>query len=261
MAGRSTGLINIPEEELQRFKPFVRYYARGNVIMKEGQTSDMCLFLLRQGTVDVTKQMGTQQSVLDKIEAVDVFGEMAVIAQRPRSATITAASDRVVVYAFDNASLPIILSNSDWRTVILKRLISAMHQRFEQQDQTQLQFERLSDEYARQQVRLTQLEAERDDLRLLIEQHRVALREVLGMFQALYRVAKLLEELRPRLFDALPRLIAAYQRDLKAEPIPPTHADLDYFYRTGVVSEPLYMAASVHTKTGAKPKKSDLDLE
>ena len=247
MVGRTSSLVTIPEEELQRFKPFVRYYAKGNVIMKEGQTSDMCLFLLRQGAVEVTKQMGTQQTVLDRIEAVNVFGEMAVIAQRPRSATITAASDRVVVYAFDSGSLSVILSNADWQNVILKRLITAMHQRFEQQDQTQLQFERLSDEYGRVKERVAVLETERDNLRLLIEQHQTALREVLGMFQTLQRVTKLLEDLRPRFLDAVPRLIAAYQRDLKAEPIPPSRADLDFFYRTGVLSEPLFLAANVHT--------------
>jgi CRP-like cAMP-binding protein len=251
MADRKTGgLVTVPEDELQRFKPYVRYYAKGNVIMKEGQTTDMCLYLLRQGTVEVTKQVGTQQSVLDRIEAVDVFGEMAVIAQRPRSATITVVSDRVVVYAFDSTSLSVILANTDWRTVILKRLISAMHQRFEQQDQTQMQLERLMDEQARLQGRLVQLETERDDLRLLIEQHRVALREVLGMFQSLYKVAKLIEDLRPRFFEAIPRLIAAYQRDLKAEPIPPGRSDLDYFYRTGVISEQLFMATNVHSGSG-----------
>jgi CRP-like cAMP-binding protein len=248
MNPRTNRLVNIPEEELQRFKPFVRYYAKGNVIMKEGQTTDMCLFLLRQGAVEVTKQIGTQQSVLDQIEAVDVFGEMAVIVPAPRSATITVTSERVVVYAFDTANLPVILNSSDWRMVILKRLINAMHSRFEQQDQIQLQFERLSDEYARQQTQIEQLETERDSLRLLIEQHRVALREVLGMFQMLYKVSRLLEDLRPRFFETIPRLIAAYQRDLKAEPIPPTRADLDFFYRTGVLSEALFLAANVHSR-------------
>ena len=253
MAGRTSSLITIPEDELQRFKPFVRYYSKGNVIMKEGQTTDMCLFLLRQGAVEVTRQMGTQQAVLDRIEAVDVFGEMAVIVQRPRSATITAAADRVVVYAFDNASLPVILSNADWQMVILKRLIGAMHQRFEQQDQTQLQLERLSDEHARLLAGLSELELDRDNLRLQIEQHRIVLREVLGMFQALHKVAKLLEDLRPRFFDAVPRLIAAYQRDLNAEPIAPSRADLDYFYRTGVISEPLFLAANVHSGAPKNP--------
>lgn len=247
MGPQTNRLVTIPEEELQRFKPFVRYYSRGNVIMKEGQTTDMSLFLLRQGTVEVTKQIGTQQSVLDRIEAVDVFGEMAVIVQRPRSATITVISERAVVYAFDSANLPIILANSDWRMVILKRLIGAMHQRFEQHDQTQLQFERLSDEFERQRKQIQELEIERDNLRLLVEQHRIALREVFGMFLALHKVSRLLEDLRPRFFDAMPRLIAAYQRDLKAEPIAPSRADLDFFYHTGVISEALFLAANAHT--------------
>ncbi len=253
MGGRSASLVNIPEEELQRFKPFVRYYARGNVIIKEGQMTDLCLFLLRQGSVEITRQIGSQQTVLDRIEAVDVFGEMAVITQHPRSATVTASSDRVVVYAFDSASLPVILSNSDWRLVMLKRLIGAMHQRFEQQEHTQQQLERLSDDYARLQLRLTQAEAERDNLRLLIEQHGTVLREVLGMFQALHKVTKLLEDLRPRLFEVMPRLIAAYQRDLKAEPIAPSRSDLDYFYHIGVLSEPLFLALNVHSPSKPKP--------
>jgi len=250
MNRRTDRLVTIPEDELQRFKPFVRYYARGNVIMKEGQTSDMCLFLLRQGAVEVTKQMGTQQSVLDRIEAVDVFGEMAVIAQGPRSAAITVVSERAVVYAFDSASLPVILANPDWQMVILKRLISAIHQRSEQQDRIQLQFERLSDEFDRQQGKIQHLEIERDNLRLLIEQHAIALREVLGMIQTLHNVTTLLENLRPQFFDAVPRLIGAYQRDLKAEPIAPKRSDLEFFYRTSVIGEALYEAASLHAGPG-----------
>ena len=67
-------------------------YLPGELIVREGEPGDR-LYLLLEGSVRVVKGHGTPQELeLRTLEAVDYFGEMAVLADEPRSATIVAAS-------------------------------------------------------------------------------------------------------------------------------------------------------------------------
>jgi len=67
-------------------------YLAGEQIVREGEPGDR-LYLLLEGSVRVVKGHGTPQELeLRTLEAVDYFGEMAVLADEPRSATIVAAS-------------------------------------------------------------------------------------------------------------------------------------------------------------------------
>jgi len=50
--------LDIPDEELQKFQPFLRVYAKGETILREGQVPDQRVFLLRQGEVEVIKKSG-----------------------------------------------------------------------------------------------------------------------------------------------------------------------------------------------------------
>ncbi len=67
-------------------------YLAGEQIVREGEPGDR-LYLLLEGSVRVVKGYATPQELeLRTLEAVDYFGEMAVLADEPRSATIVAAS-------------------------------------------------------------------------------------------------------------------------------------------------------------------------
>ncbi len=67
-------------------------YLPGEEIVREGEPGDR-LYLLLEGSVRVVKGHGTPHALeLRVLEAVDYFGEMAVLADEPRSATIVAAS-------------------------------------------------------------------------------------------------------------------------------------------------------------------------
>jgi HEAT repeat protein len=67
-------------------------YLAGEQIVREGEAGDR-LYLLLEGSVRVVKGYGTPQALeLRTLQAVDYFGEMAVLADEPRSATIVAAS-------------------------------------------------------------------------------------------------------------------------------------------------------------------------
>ena len=85
-------------------------YESGNVIMREGESGDSMYFFV-EGTVDVTKSMTLKldsgsnsrvekSMVVLKAPAVSIFGEMAMLENEPRSATITANS-HCVLYQVD----------------------------------------------------------------------------------------------------------------------------------------------------------------
>jgi len=72
-------------------------YLAGEVIFREGEPGDK-LFLLVEGTVEVVKDHGGDAELkLQTLQAVNYFGEMAILAEDPRSATIiTATSCRLI---------------------------------------------------------------------------------------------------------------------------------------------------------------------
>jgi CRP-like cAMP-binding protein len=68
-----------------------RAYQEGEAIVRQGDPGDE-LFLLLEGAVDVYLDRGQpSEERLRTIEAVDYFGEMAILDDQPRSATIVAS--------------------------------------------------------------------------------------------------------------------------------------------------------------------------
>lgn len=70
-------------------------YEAGEVILREGDTGESA-YIIDQGQVEVTKQLDGRSVHLAYIGAGDVFGEMSMIDDRPRSATVTAVEPTVV---------------------------------------------------------------------------------------------------------------------------------------------------------------------
>ena len=85
-------LLGLSAEELEVLLGIaeLRTYGAGELIVEEGTASD-CLFILRQGAVQVEKGMGAAPVVLAVLQDNgDFFGEMSLIDIMPRSATICA---------------------------------------------------------------------------------------------------------------------------------------------------------------------------
>jgi nucleotide-binding universal stress UspA family protein len=71
----------------------IRTYHRGEVIVREGEMATGC-FILASGRVEVLKGAdGQHPTVLATLGAGDFFGEMAVIDDHPRSATVRAVEE------------------------------------------------------------------------------------------------------------------------------------------------------------------------
>ncbi len=64
----------------------------GEVIFKEGDVSDNA-YIIKTGQVEISKGAGKQKAVLAILKDGDIFGEMGLIEDKPRSATATALDE------------------------------------------------------------------------------------------------------------------------------------------------------------------------
>ena len=94
----------------------------GEVIFQEGSMGDL-MFILLEGEIELRKKVGKSETVLKSVsEANDIFGEMALIDGRPRSATAVAAKKSKLL-AIDGPSFEhLILTNGKFALKIIKVL-------------------------------------------------------------------------------------------------------------------------------------------
>jgi CRP-like cAMP-binding protein len=80
--------------EFLRHEPEIRDYKKGQTVFKQGDPGSDCMFGVLEGVIEI--QIGSE--TVERVQPVHVFGEMALIDQRPRSATAIATADsRVAV--------------------------------------------------------------------------------------------------------------------------------------------------------------------
>jgi CRP/FNR family cyclic AMP-dependent transcriptional regulator len=65
---------------------FARDYPAGEVLFREGDPGDF-MYVIQSGEVEIRRSIGEVERVLAILPAGEFFGEMALINQRPRSAT------------------------------------------------------------------------------------------------------------------------------------------------------------------------------
>jgi CRP-like cAMP-binding protein/Fe-S-cluster-containing hydrogenase component 2 len=87
-------------EELLTEGVQVRSYGGGDVLFREGDAADG-VYLLRRGSVTISRTLGGREVVLSYLSAGNYFGEMALLSDSPRMATVkaTVATDALVLEA------------------------------------------------------------------------------------------------------------------------------------------------------------------
>ena len=68
------------------------HFNKSELIFEEGYPAD-CVYLICDGSVQVFKKRDNKQIHLAELEKDSIFGEMAFISERPRSATVMASQD------------------------------------------------------------------------------------------------------------------------------------------------------------------------
>ena len=93
--GELMGLLLAAEEE---------EFEKNEAVFKEGDAGDK-MYIIKEGTVRITKPVDDKEKVLDTLETGGCFGEMAIIDDSPRSATARTGEDGATLLSFKAAVL------------------------------------------------------------------------------------------------------------------------------------------------------------
>ena len=85
---------SLPQKVISSIAPHfqVRLFEAGHVIVQEGQIGD-CFYIIRKGRVQVIRLQGDEELVMSELASGDGFGEMALLIDQPRSATVKALGE------------------------------------------------------------------------------------------------------------------------------------------------------------------------
>lgn len=113
-------------------------FKRGQAICREGEIGHS-MFILLQGTADITiNSFSDNAQNLGTLQEGSFFGEMSLLEGKPRSATIIANSDDVIVLEIAEENFPMLLLNATSITfrllLTLNNRLNAMLDRIEEAD-------------------------------------------------------------------------------------------------------------------------------
>jgi CRP-like cAMP-binding protein/thioredoxin reductase/Fe-S-cluster-containing hydrogenase component 2 len=118
----------LPERELDALLGsgvLARRYAAGDTIFEEGQAPDG-LYLIRRGSVTVSRKLGGREVVLSYLSAGNYVGEMALISDSSRTATVRAAVATECLVLEANIFKEVLSRNTLWRDDIEQRLLDRL---------------------------------------------------------------------------------------------------------------------------------------
>ena len=85
----------LTEDQLNSLSPFTyrKKFGAGEVVLQEGHTGNG-MYLIVSGDVEAIKGLGTEQpQIVNKLGAGEVFGEMALLGEWPRTASVCAVDN------------------------------------------------------------------------------------------------------------------------------------------------------------------------
>jgi CRP-like cAMP-binding protein/thioredoxin reductase/Pyruvate/2-oxoacid:ferredoxin oxidoreductase delta subunit len=103
----------------------IKKYASNDYLFKEGDSADG-LYLIRRGSVMVSRQVGGKEIVLSYVAAGNYVGEMALMSDAPRSATVKAAVPTEAIMLEAKRFNEVMSSHSTVRASLDKRSMERM---------------------------------------------------------------------------------------------------------------------------------------
>ena len=95
------------EMDMSAFGRFTRTFQAGEMIFSEFEPGDT-FYLIQSGRVELTKIIGDIERTLDILQPSEMFGEMAILENSPRSATAIAL-DTVTVLEFNRQNFEVLM--------------------------------------------------------------------------------------------------------------------------------------------------------
>lgn len=96
--------------DLSKFDRFKVTFQKGDQIFCEYEPGDS-FYLIKSGRVQIVKIMGDIEKILDILHPGEIFGEMAILEEAPRSASAIAA-DKIEVFEFNRKNFEILLQGN-----------------------------------------------------------------------------------------------------------------------------------------------------
>ena len=117
-------------QDLPLLERFGRFYPAGTVLFHEGEAGKE-MYVVHSGLVELTRRMKERDTVLALVRPGEFFGEMAIVNNRPRSASATVKEDsRILV--IDSRTFEAMIRG---KAEIAVRMIKALAGRLEQANQ------------------------------------------------------------------------------------------------------------------------------
>ena len=104
------------------FQRFAKTFQKGDVIFCEFEPGDT-FYLIQTGRVEIVKIMGDLQKTVDILQPGEVFGEMAILEEAPRSATAIAL-DKVTALEFNRENFEILMQGNPQIAMKLLKLFT-----------------------------------------------------------------------------------------------------------------------------------------
>lgn len=118
--------VNELRAELRRFLrgggalPRV-WVAEGEAVVREGEAGD-CAYIVVEGRCRVLRERGGEATVRRELGPGDVFGETALLAPGPRTATVVAATDTVLLRVTEAVLLREVSALKPWLATLVRSL-------------------------------------------------------------------------------------------------------------------------------------------
>jgi signal transduction histidine kinase len=133
-------------EELASLKRVTREvsFAGGAEIFKEGDAGD-ALYVVKSGQVQISAVIGAgERQVLSRVPGGDVFGELAIIDNQPRSATAMAEVETVVYVVPRDAMVTMLTSSPQFSFSMMREITQRLREFNRQYIRQVLQAERMA---------------------------------------------------------------------------------------------------------------------
>ena len=104
------------------FARFAKTFRKGDILFCEYEPGDT-FYLIQSGRVEILKIVDDMQKTLDILEPGEIFGEMAILEEAPRSATALAL-DKVVALEFNRENFEVLMQGNPQIALKLLKLFS-----------------------------------------------------------------------------------------------------------------------------------------
>ena len=104
------------------FQRFAKTFQKGDIIFCEYEPGD-AFYLIQTGRVEIVRIMGDVQKTVDILQPGEMFGEMAILEEAPRSATAIAL-DKVTALEFNRENFEVLMQGNPQIAMKLLKLFT-----------------------------------------------------------------------------------------------------------------------------------------